>query len=61
VVDTLSNATELHGKAISEPPFLPGDKRVDGKGIINEPIKHQQYLDGLLPQGDRGQPKDAGE
>jgi hypothetical protein len=46
------------GQDIIEPPFLLGDERIGGVG---EPIEHQQHLDGLLPQGDRSQPKDAGE
>jgi hypothetical protein len=43
----------LHDKGISEPPFLPGDEQIGGEGVIDEPMKHQQHLDGLLPQGDR--------
>jgi hypothetical protein len=30
----------LHSKGITEPPFLPGDERTDGEGVIGKPIKH---------------------
>jgi hypothetical protein len=41
------------GQDIIEPPLLVREERID------EPIEHQQHLDGLL-QGDRSQPKDTG-
>jgi hypothetical protein len=43
------------GQDIIEPPLLLREERID------EPIEHQQHLDGLLPQGDRSQPEDTEE
>jgi hypothetical protein len=58
VVDTLSKVTELTRQGhYSEPPFLPGGEQINGDGGIDEPINHQQHLDGLLSQGDQSQPK----
>jgi hypothetical protein len=46
----LATRQSLLGKGISEPPFLPGNEQIDGEGVIDEPMKNQQHLDGPPPR-----------
>jgi hypothetical protein len=53
----------LHRKDITEPPFLPGDERIDDRGVVDEPVVSSPKETGASqktpkrkgkPQGNKG-------